>query len=637
MKAGKRTVWRSLALLVAALILLLLLSGCSTSTPAPASKDTAIPEATATVVQATPEVTAEAAVVTDATTFTVWLNRGEDSSSYSDYSENPIYKIYEAQTYKGEGGKEVKVKLEFLVPPTGSEQDVYNTMMGTGEYADVMSMAVSATTPLLDLYNDGIIVDLTPYMDEYMPNYMSFLAANPELALTASNIVNGERKYLQLYRYDYQPYQTLGPLYRRDWVVKYGKNPQTGEAFSGEYTIINADGSVDTDSWVDNVVFPSGGSDPIYISDWEWMFGIFDIAMEDLGITDGYCVSVGYSGYNSMGFLYNTFGGGGPLWYKNRENNISFGATSDEMRTYLQCMNTWYEKGWLDKAFAEHTSDMPFRIDEAKVRMGKVGAWYGFDNMLLGRLDTGGEYNTGIMAFAAPFPMNDVYGGEEQQNKAPYWMYQLKSESIPFTITKKALDKDIIALLSFIDRGYAPENTIMNAWGLSKDQYEATKDPFYTKSGLTEGAYYDSGEMDEDGKEIYYRNPIVANDSGVMYSSSAYLRFASLGGFSDTIVMRDQRTDTYIHMRYLWTNLYTDTAWLQGSFTSQLSAEDSKKVSSTQTKVNEFLAKNLPTFIKGTKDPFDDAQWTAFVNALNKYSPDKATAIYQALIDLLKK
>ena len=622
MKKRSLSLRRGAALLCAVLMLVTLLAACN--------PDSASPSGDASGEPGEP-------VVTAATSFTAWISRGEDSSNYSDYRDNPVFKLYLDQVYKGEGGKDVKVDMQFLIPPTGSEQDIYNTMMGTGEYCDVMSMTHSTGTPLTDLYKDGIVMDLTPYMEEHMPNYMAFLAKNPELALTATNIVDGEKKYLQLYRFDYQPFQTLGPLYRRDWIVKYGKHPVTGAAFSGEFTVKNEDGSWDTDSWVDDVVFPNGSSDPLYISDWEWMFGIFDTAMADLGITDGYCVSTGSSGFNSMGMLINSFGGGGPMWYKDRDNNISFGANSDDMRAYVQCMNTWYEKGWLDKAFAEHVGDMPFRIDEAKIRVGKVGAWFGFDNNLLGRLDAGGEYDAGMMAYAAPYPMNDIYGGPEQQNQPPYWMYQLKSEGPRYIITNKVKDKDMAALLSFIDRMYAPENGIMNGWGLSKEQYEATQDPFYTKNGLTEGAYYDSGEKAEDGKTIYYRNPIVANDSGVMYSGSAFLRFLGLGGYSDTVKMLDQRTDTYLHMRYLWTDLYTDTGWLQGSFTSQLTAADSKTVATTQSKVDEFVSKNLPPFIKGDKDPYDDTQWTAYVNALNKYSPDKATALYQNLIDLLKE
>jgi len=47
------------------------------------------------------------------------------------------------------------------------------------------------------------------------------------------------------------------------------------------------------------------------------------------------------------------------------------------------------------------------------------------------------------------------------------------------------------------------------------------------------------------------------------------------------------------------------------------------------------MTKNVPSFIKGTKDPFSDADWNAYVNALNKYGPDKVTVMLQALADKL--
>ena len=150
----------------------------------------------------------------------------------------------------------------------------------------------------------------------------------------------------------------MGHIYRRDWVAKYGKNPKTGEAFTFGYTDPN-----DKDTWYDDVVFPSwykedlkakyleidpswDGTIPVYLSDWEWMFDIFTTAMKDLGITDGYCYSPYYMGFAETGDLFSGFGGGGPLWYKDREGNAQFGADGDSMLSYLECMNTWYQKGW---------------------------------------------------------------------------------------------------------------------------------------------------------------------------------------------------------------------------------------------------------------------------------------------------
>lgn len=84
-------------------------------------------------------------------------------------------------------------------------------------------------------------------------------------------------------------------MYRRDWIVKYGKHPQTGQAFTGGYTDPN-----DVDSWTDDVVFPSGGTDPVYISDWEWMFGSFTEAMAASGLFQSIVATVLLIGSNTL-------------------------------------------------------------------------------------------------------------------------------------------------------------------------------------------------------------------------------------------------------------------------------------------------------------------------------------------------
>ena len=72
--------------------------------------------------------------------------------------------------------------------------------------------------------------------------------------------------------------------------------------------------------WI--VVFPSGGTDPVYISDWEWMFEIFTEAMADQGITDSYCTSIYYPGYMWSGGLCSCFGEPIPIWYKGSDDVV---------------------------------------------------------------------------------------------------------------------------------------------------------------------------------------------------------------------------------------------------------------------------------------------------------------------------
>ena len=282
-----------------------------------------------------------------------WIPKTDDSSYYDEYEQNPIVQ-YISANYEFNGKK---LNFDFFAAPAGTERDDFNNMIATGDYCDVMDLSMS-TMKAAELYKDGVIWDLTELMEQHMPNYCAFLEANPDISDEIYSIVDGEKKVLSLFSLKTvqdDPFE--GYCYRRDWIAKYGKNPVTGAAFTYGYS--NPD---DYESWYDDVVFPSGNTEPIYISDWEWMFEIFETAMADLGITDGYCMSLYYMGYLGTGDFSSGFGGGG-MSYNTDGTTIYNGYTSDSARAYIQCMRTWYEKGWLDQQFSEHAQDMFYSID----------------------------------------------------------------------------------------------------------------------------------------------------------------------------------------------------------------------------------------------------------------------------------
>ena len=572
--------------------------------------------------------------VDKAHSYSWWIPIGEDSSYYTSYNDNPGVQYILTKSYKDENGKDTKINIDFQVPATGSAKENMTTLISTGDYTDIMNVAMYSGS-VIDLYEQGIALDITSYVEKYMPNYLKYLDANPEYKKTATNLVNGEKKYLQLYSYDNQlKDQWGGFLYRRDWIVKYGKNPADGSAFSGEYTVKNDDGTYDLNSWKDNVVFPSGGSDPIYISDWEWMLGIFQTALKEEGITDGYCMSLPYQGYFGTGDLVCAFGGGGPSWYKNKEDKFVNGLASDDFRIYLQCMNTWYKKGWIDTAFPEHATDIFYQIDDATVRQGKVGLWYGLSSQLIGKGDLGEGFSKGMIAYAARPPINDIYGTDAQKNKEPYTFYQQSMEGSPIIITDKASEKDMVALFNMLDYQFSDEVMLLHSMGLNKEQYEATQNEMYTKYGLTEGAYTDTVNA-EGIHEVEYVDVIKTNSE--LEGPARLLRPFGINGMPDGYKqVNHSETEAFRHSLNEWVAL-TNTGFILESFRSQLNPEDAAILSKTQTNIDEFASKSIPNFIQGTKDPSNDEDWNAFLKAMNKYNPDKVTQIYNKLVDQLKK
>ena len=588
--------------------------------------------------------------------FTWFLTNGVSTEYYMNYSDNPALKyILENRTFENSEGEQSNISFEFTEPASGQGSNVLQTELQTNTYQDVMELTYYGG-PISELYEAGIILDLEEYIDKYMPNYKKYLEDNPDLFPYTS--VNGENKLLSLIGYQdtvTKEGMFAGWCYRRDWIVKYGKqpdtfydpktdsapvaNPNAGQPFSG-YWSLDKDGNeiheaelsdtVDEQSWVDDVVVPSGITDPVYISDWEWMLQIFQTAIDDLGITDGYAFSMYYPGYIANGDFETGFGGGSPTWYYDDDTNrIKFGGTSDNFKAYLECMKSWYDKGWLDQTFDQRAGDMFYRVNETAFASGKVGCWMGAAANLGGTLYNADEPLTdGIVVFGAASPINDIYGGPEQQLKDPDTFFATGRAGKNIYITDKAKEKDLPLLFHFLDYMYTEEGAMLAEYGLSKEQYEECQDPFYTEYGLTDGAY----TLDEvDGEEVVVINPVVQENNlgDVVAAKSMFHRTYDKKVERNRGMNYEYCTDQW--NRYKCTG-FTAAITIEGDFSSVDTTEHSKISSRVE---SEYMYINVPKFIKGTLSL--DTDWDKFVQDLEKRGCNQICDDYNAILEANEK
>ena len=556
---------------------------------------------------------------TETVEVTWWISRGEDSTYYMSYDDNPAVKYLETLDFNGK-----KVDLKFLVPVTGAERDNFNTLLMTEEYAKIFDMSYCTSTAT-ELYEDDIIWDLTPYIEEYMPNY-SRIIKDPEFVPYVYSPVDGEKKILSLYNLKSEVTSNfMGLNYRRDWVAKYGTNPFTGEKFNYGYT-----DESDYNTYWDDVVFPNGTENPIYVSDWEWMFEIFEKAMADLGITDGYCISIYYKGFSEAGGNFDSaFGGGCPMWYKDQNGNAAFGGTSEELKTYLILMNSWYNKGWLDKNFADHTSDQIYAIESAKINSGKVGAFIGRRGNAGGQMDSGDKLTEGIMIYGARPAINDVYGSDEMKNKEPYSLYQYSRIGVNICISKKTTEDELKTILTMLDYLYSDEGSALLALGLIKEEFESIQDPTYKKYGLEDGAY--TKTINEDGSVVFERNPKLLEDNNL--ASAMALKRVTCGYYVPGIVPALNRSYDACSLRNMteW-DYYLNTGYIDKSLRAQFTSDEAAVYSKVYSNVDTYMSQNIPKFIMGVLD-VNGVDWDNYCKMLNKYSPNKVTAIYQRVFD----
>ncbi len=548
----------------------------------------------------------------------LWTMEANDNADFPgvEINDNPAIDYWSRQTYTVDGDEDVSVNITFQVPP--EIDDAWTNMFATGEYTDVMNM-VMVPMSAAELYERGICLDLTDYVEEYMPNYRAWMDAHPDIKKQLYLPIDGKDRILQLFRVDDAPMAPwCGFCYRRDWIVKYGKDAD-GNAFTGGW-------NEDKTEWTDNVVFPSGNTDPIYLSDWEWMLDIFATALKDLGIEEeGYPMQMNYLGYYEYGDLVSTFNGG-PQFYLNSDGEYVFGGDDDAFRLYVEVMADWYAKGWIDPGFDEEVNPAFFMLDTAVLYSGKCGLWYGMTSQLGHAFDfgVGDPITTDICVYGAPNPLNDLYGDASNQNVEPFLN---GSTGLPVNdgciITDKAADKDLPALLTAIDWLYGPEGSLVAFRGLNAEQQTEIQNKFMTDNNLE----YCYTTEERDGVTTYVINPAIY-ENGLENA----IRAQRLPGLLRNANLDLSKGQVETHANDVWT-MYENTGKILLTVESQLSLADVQEASIMKSNLTTFMSQEVPNFIAGRTDIHDDAAWQAYVDGIANFDPD---SYCEKINDILK-
>ncbi len=595
---------------------------------------------------------------------------------YDDYEDNPAVEWLNQQYWDIENGglgtKEdgTPLKFTFQVPISGSETDNFNTMMSTGEYTDIIDLAMSTDTAAT-MVDEGTLLDITDYVEKYMPHYIEYLDKNPEQkALLTHEDENGDTRYYEIGAIkEENDVPWGGYMYRRDWLVEYAQPTAYVWDWDSDYVKENghpavtpleeAQASGNMEGWkanevteftssegedpkndyTDNVIFPSGTSDPLTISDWEWMLDAFKKAIDDKGFsgnTDAYCTTVYYPGFFGMGDLVSSFGGGTGVWSKDADQNVYFSGTSDNFKTYLECLNTWYNNGWMDTRFETRASDMFFSINQTGTAQGQVGLFYGTaaslgDAIRVTCADAEDQQKAYVMPCAVP--INDKYGTDEQKYKEPDAFYQGSRIAGRIGITEALEDKSedtIAALFTFLDWMYTREGALTRSVGLSQEQIDSVdlENNLYEEYGI-EGGAYDVSE-NEDGKTVYTFHYDTSGDIGNALKFTRMVVGAELTGAGADIDYVFDKGESKVHQLATeqWTK-YTSTASLY-DYNNQFTTEQNDIYSDINQSVNDYMNQNTPNLIKNGLDG-----WDAYVEGINALHPEELTEVYQEVMDSL--
>ena len=227
-------------------------------------------------------------------TLTYWMPLNGGAAKYiTSYDENTAYAQMQLDT---------GVDIEWKHPAVGQEQEAFNMMLLSKELPDLIAMANKYTGGEHQGVRDGIFVDLTPYLEEYAPDYWALLQSNEEFRRTVTD-ENG-------------------------MIAAFCTYKEPGDPNAMRLVL------------QDSVMKELGAEVPLTIADWDALFE----KMLAKGITP-YLLDANGQSKLFMG-AFDTY----PGFYV-KDGQVQYGFMNEGFRAYLKQMNEWYQKGYISKDF----------------------------------------------------------------------------------------------------------------------------------------------------------------------------------------------------------------------------------------------------------------------------------------------
>lgn len=247
-----------------------------------------------------------------------WMPINAGAANFiSSYAESPVYQAVQENT---------GVKIEFIHPAAGTEQESFQMMVASGDLPDLITMSSEAhyAGGFQTMYDDGVIIDLAPYLDEYAPQYKEVLnytdTGRMQAYTDAGNVLAFYRMCHKIQNLPYQRFNCNAALLEELGL----QEPRT----IAEY-----------EAFFQAVLDKKPGVIPMY----------YDQSANSLNLLMG-----------AFDMLYS--------WYMKDSDSVGYWANADQLKDFLALMNSWYEKGYLMKDFASTSvNEVCAMFDEGQV------------------------------------------------------------------------------------------------------------------------------------------------------------------------------------------------------------------------------------------------------------------------------
>lgn len=234
----------------------------------------------------------------------------------------------------------VHVDFQLFHPMNFSEQ--FNLQMASQDYADIYCEAAGGYTGGFDKgVEDEVFLDLTPYVEEYAPNYNAIIHTNDQ-SLRDATTDEGRIVFFAA-AYDGGQPCAKGPMIRADWAIEFGMDPSEINTYE-EY-----------EAYIEQAYNTYGATVQLPMSG-------------DPGF--GYLTA----GFNTLASFGNSFEATLP-WFQ-VDGKVQSGVLTEGFQEYVKMVADWYEKGWIYQDFMSEDFGMQGGADIGMVTSGESSLWW---------------------------------------------------------------------------------------------------------------------------------------------------------------------------------------------------------------------------------------------------------------------
>ncbi len=312
------------------------------------------------------------------------------------------------------------VTIEYVLANTEAANEEFSLMAASGEYTDMILGGSSYYTNPDQMIEDGIALDVAPYLDELMPNLKAVLDSNKEYKLAA---YTDSGAIAECYRFEIGTEQNVGPVIRKDWLDTLGMEiPVTYDEY---YDVLSAfKAEMDCDA---------------------------PLLLPYTGLTNYYSLGYGVPGDLRNGLFYVV------------EDEVKYAGLEQEYYDFVTMMAQWYADGLIDQDFLSRTTTTD--PDTGLISSGDAGVWTA--NVLM--FDMYGDM--------VDDPNFAITGTTYPKLTADSPMMYLKEAMVTgtgYTVTTDCHDVD--TCLRWIDYWYSEEGTFLANYGVEGVSFEYDED-----------------------------------------------------------------------------------------------------------------------------------------------------------------